>query len=47
MSVDYGHILTEEEYYLLEEKFDEYLYEKILGYPAECGYYAFVKWWLI
>lgn len=112
MSVDcssvvaYGHILTEEEYYLLEEKFGEYLYEKleegnenyscylicrnsysvkkhqnfmlgveviyvsdgnfvpvddflwdktlekeiqediekILGYPAECDYYAFAKW---
>lgn len=35
MSVDcssvvaYGHILTEEEYYLLEEKFGEYLYEKL------------------
>lgn len=113
MSVDcssvvaYGHILTEEEYYLLEEKFDGYLWEnleedngnyschlicrnsytdkkhqnfmlgdeviyvsdgyfapvgdslsdkvlekeiqkdveKILGYPAECDYYAFAKWW--
>lgn len=113
MSVDcssvvaYGHILTEEEYYLLEEKFGEYLYdkleecnedyschlicrnsysdkkhqnfmlgdeviyvsdgyfasvgdclgdetlekeiqddiEKILGYSAECDYYAFAKWW--
>ena len=43
--VAYGHILTEEEYYLLEEKFGEYLYEKILGYSAECDYYAFVKWW--
>ena len=35
MSVDcssvvaYGYILTEEEYYLLEEKFGEYLYEKL------------------
>lgn len=27
--VAYGHILTEEEYYLLEEKFGEYLYEKL------------------
>ena len=51
MSVDcssvvaYGHILTEEEYCLLEEKFGEYLYEKILDYPAKCDYYAFIKWW--
>ena len=109
MSVDcssvvaYGHILTEEEYCLLKEKFGEYLYEKledyschlicrnsysdnkhqnfmlgdeivyasgncfasitdclgnkvfeeeiqkdvekILGYPTECDYYAFVKWY--
>lgn len=35
MSVDcssvvaYGYILTEEEYYLLEEKFGEYFYEKL------------------
>ena len=104
--VAYGYILTEEEYYLLEEKFGEYLYEKleecnedyschlicrnsysdnkhqnfmlgdevvyvsddcfasvmdclgnkvfekeiqkdiekILGYSAECDYYAFIKW---
>ena len=27
--VAYGHILTEEEYYLLEAKFGEYLYEKL------------------
>jgi hypothetical protein len=105
--VAYGHILTEEEYYLLEEKFNDYLWEnleenngdyschlirrdsysdekhqnyflgdeviyvsavcfapvgnclsdedlekeiqddieKILGYHAECNYYAFTKWW--
>ena len=101
--VAYGHVLTEEEYCLLEEKFGEYLYEKledyschlicrnsysdnkhknfmlgdevvyvsddcfasvmncldnkvfeeeiqkdvekILGYSAKCGYYAFTKWW--
>ena len=28
----------------VEEKFGEYLYEKILDYPAECDYYAFTKW---
>ena len=27
--VAYGYILTEEEYYLLEEKFGEYFYEKL------------------
>lgn len=27
--VAYGHILTKEEYYLLEEKFGEYLYDKL------------------
>ena len=52
---DYGHILTEEEYYLLEEKFGEYLYGKLEdysyhlicrnSYSAGCDYYAFTKWW--
>ena len=44
MSVDcssvvaYGHILTEEEYCLLEEKFGEYLYEKLEDYSCHLIY---------
>ena len=40
MSVDcssvvaYGHILIEEEYYLLEKKFGEYFYEKLEDYSC-------------
>lgn len=41
--IAYGHILTEEEYYLLEEKFGEYLYEKLEGCNEDYSYHLICR----